>query len=138
MPELTRREAMNGVAALAASRWAADGLDIEDADEWEPPTGGSYDTGMFEPDGISTSGHGQVADWLLEDADFTDRTLKVFYDDGEVHLTMEGSADDVRAGALATLTTEQARELGAALYQAGEELDRRPDPYGASGGREDA
>jgi hypothetical protein len=138
MPELTRREAMNGVAALAASRWAADGLDIADADEWEPPTGGSYETGTFEPDKILTSGNGQVADWMLDDADFTDRTLEVFYDDGEVHLAMDGSADAVRAGALATLTTEQARELGAALYQAGEELDRRPDPYGGSGEREDA
>jgi len=138
MAELTRREAMNGVAALAASRWAADNLDIEDADEWEPPTDGIYTTGAFAPAGISTSGNGQVADWLLEDADFTDRTLKVSYGHCEVQLSMEGRADAVRAGALASLTPEQARELGAALYQAGEELDRRPTADGVSGGSEDA
>lgn len=49
------------------------------------------------------------------------------YDSDGVQLAIEGSSDDTRAGGLAGITPEQAREIGAALYQAAEELDRRTE-----------
>lgn len=124
---MQRREFMGGVAALAATRWDSEDYDIENAENWEPPTGGTFETGTFTPKLVTTSGDGKIGGWLLEDTDFTERTMEVFYDDGGVHLTIEGKGDDVRGGGLAELDTDQARNLAAALYQAAEELDRRPE-----------
>jgi len=126
MTDVTRRQYMGGVAALAATRWENEDYDIENADEWEPLKGGIYETGTFTPAALTTSGDGKVAGWLLEGDDFSERAVEVFYDPSAVHLSFEGSDGDLRAGGLAELTTEQARELAAALFQAAEELDRRP------------
>lgn len=123
---MQRREFMGGVAALAATRWDGEDYDIENAENWEPPTGDTFQTGTFTPKLVTTSADGKIGGWLLEDTDFTERTMEVFYDSSGVHLTIEGKGDDVRGGGLAELDTEQARNLAAALYQAAEELDRRP------------
>lgn len=125
MTDTTRREYMAGVAALAAARWETEDYDIENVENWEPMKHGTYTTGTFSPGYFSTSGEGKVGGWLLEDEDLSERTLEVFYDTQEVHLTMEGKSDDVRSGGLAAFDTDQARDLAAALYQAAEELDRR-------------
>ena len=124
---MQRREFMGGVAALAATRWDGEDYDIENAENWEPPTGGTFQTGTFTPTLVTTSADGQIGGWLLEDTDFTERTMEVFYDADGVHLTIEGKGDGVRGGGLAELDTDQARDLAAALYQAAEELDRRPE-----------
>lgn len=123
---MQRRDFMSAVAALAATRWDNEDYDIENAEEWEPIDSGTYETGRFSPDYLSASGQGKFASWLLEDDDLPERTMEVFYSPQAVHLTFEGSDGDVRAGGLADLTTDQARDLAAALYQAAEELDRRP------------
>jgi hypothetical protein len=121
-----RRDFMSGVAAVAASRWNAEGYDIENVDEWDPVDGGAYQTGTFTPEYLIASGHdGDRAEWLFERGDFPDETIEVHYDKSGVSIALEGAGESHRAGSLANLTPEQARQLGAALYQAGEELERR-------------
>jgi hypothetical protein len=121
----TRREYLSGVAAAAAARCAADGYDLAAAGEWDPVENGLYSTGEFTPAKFSTSGENGAAGWLLEDEDFTEKTIEVTYTADSVNLTLEGDAEDDYGGALAGLTAEQAKDLGAALYQAGEELQQR-------------
>ena len=125
MTDLSRRQYMAAVVTAAAARWDNEKYDIENADEWEPMDGGTYETGQFTPSALTTSGDGTVAGWLIEDDKLTERTMEVFYDPSAVHLTFEGKSDELRAGGLAELTTDQAREIAAALFQAAEELDRR-------------
>ena len=124
---MQRREFMGGVAALAATRWENEDYEIENADEWEPLKGGSYTTGTFVPESMRTSGEGAVAGWLLEDDEFEDRTVEVFYDTSGVHLTIEGSGDDLYGGAIGEFEPDAAKQLAAALFQAAEEYDRRPE-----------
>lgn len=127
MTDVTRRQYLGGVATLAATRWENEDYDIENVENWDPLKGGTYTTGTFTPQQLTTSGEGTVSGWLLEDDDFTDRTMEVFYDPDAVHLTLEGQGEDLRRGGLAELTTDQARDLAAALFQAAEELDRRQE-----------
>jgi len=122
---MQRREFMGGVAALAVTRWENEDYDIENVENWNPLVGGTYNVGTFTPQLLTTSGDGPVSDWLLEDDEFADRTMEVYYDPDAIHLTFEGEGDGVRGGGLAELTTDQARDLAAALFQAAEELDRR-------------
>lgn len=125
MTEFSRRQYMAGVAALAGVRWENEDIDPDDAD---PLEGGVYTTGEFTPKRMLSSGEGDVTKWILEDDDFTDRTVEVFYDNLDVLLALDGNGEgDLRAGALGVLTPEQARQVGAALYQAGEELERRQE-----------
>ena len=126
----TRRQYMAGVAALAAGRWSDAEYDIDAVDEWEPLKGGLYTTGVFSPASILTSGDDPDGGWLVEDDDLSERTLEVTYDSDGVQLAIEGSAADTCAGGLAELSPEQAREIAAALYQAGEELERRTETSG--------
>ncbi|WP_418280816.1 hypothetical protein [Halorubrum sp. DTA98] len=121
----TRRQYLAGVAALAAARWNDAEYDIDAVDEWGPIKGGLYTTGVFSPESLLTSGNDPAADWLVEDDDLTDRTLEVTYDSEGVQLAIEGSAEDTRAGGLAEVSPEQAREIAAAIFQAAEELERR-------------
>lgn len=121
----TRREYLDGVAAAAAARCAADGYDLSAADEWDPVESGLYPTGEFVPKSLSTSGESGAASWLVEDDGFDNRTIEVGYTPDGVNLTLEGEINGGYGGALAGLTAEQAKEIGAALYQAGEELQQR-------------
>lgn len=124
MSKVNRRQYMAGVAALAGARWEAEDIDPDDT---EPLEGGNYTTGEFTPQRIIATGKSNVAGWTIEDDDVTDRLLEVFYDTEDVNLTIQGESDDVLASELAVLTPHQARQLGAALYQAGEELERRQE-----------
>lgn len=123
----TRRQYMAGVAALAAARWDDAEYDIDAVDEWGPLEGGVYRTGRFSPASLLASGDDPDGRWLVEDDDLSDRTLDVTYAQEGVEIAIEGSAEDTRAGALASLSPEQAREIAAALYQAAEELERRTE-----------
>ncbi len=127
MTDLLRRQYMSAVAAAAAARWDDEDYDIENVDEWEPMDGDTYRTATFTPRYLSATGEGKFASWVLEDEDLPERTMDVFYRTEAVHLTFEGAdrERDVRAGSLADLSTDQAKELAAALYQAAEELRRR-------------
>lgn len=122
---MQRRTFLGAVATLAGTRWENEGYDIENADEWEPLDGGTYNTGSFTPMELMSSGEGEFAGWLIEDDDLSERTMEVFYDSNAIHLSFEGSGGDMRAGGLGSLSPDQARNLGAALYQAGEELEWR-------------
>jgi len=124
---MQRREFMGGVAALAATRWENEDYDIENAEDWEPIEGGSYTTGTFVPATMRTSGEGAVTSWLLEDAEFEDRTTEVFYDTSGVHVTIEGSSEDLYGGAIGEFDPDEAKQLAAALFQAAEEYDRRSE-----------
>ena len=127
MTDVTRRQHLGGVAALAATRSENDDYDIENVESWDSLKGGTYTTGTLTPQQLTTSGEGTVSGWLLEDYDFTDRTMEVFYDPDAVHLTLEAQGKDLRGGGLTGLTTNQARDLAASLFQAAEELDRQQE-----------
>lgn len=123
---MQRREYMSAVAGLAASNWAAEDYDIEDADEWDPATPGHYFTGRFAPSAITSTSQNSTHLLEFRDGDFSDRVLNVQYDEDHVNVAIEGSADGgVCAGALAELSPEQAKEIAAALYMAAEEQSRR-------------
>lgn len=122
---MERRDFMSSVAALAATRWENEGYDPEKIEEWEELQGGTSDTGSFTPTTLRTSGHCELADWVIPDEDLDDRIVNVFYDTTDVSLCFEGTSGDIRGGGLVQFSPEQARQLGAALYQAGEELERR-------------
>lgn len=126
---LSRRDCMSAVAALAASQWDDEPYNIEDAEQWDPLSGGTYPTGSVSPGALSSSGYGPATKWLLEDDAFTDRRLEVYYSPDGVHITAEATADGegVRSGSVAELDPEQAREIAAALYRAAEEYERRPE-----------
>jgi len=53
----------------AATRWDGEDYDIENAKNWEPPTGGTFQTGTFTPKLVTTSADGRIGGWLLEDTD---------------------------------------------------------------------
>lgn len=127
MPEPTRRQCMAGVAALAGVRWEDEDIDPDDT---EPLEGGMYTTGEFVPERVFATGESGAARWAIEDPFLTDRAVDVFCDPQHVNLNIHGEGDDIRAGQLAVLSAEQARQLGAALFQAGEELERRQDGGG--------
>lgn len=131
---MERREFIEGVAALTATRWDAEGHDPENIEEWAPTEPGTYTTGEFSPVYLSTSGSVPGGEWLLEDSDFTERSIQVFYDQRKVNLGVSGEGEGIDGGLLAELNPDQARELGAALYQAAEELERRPGPGPEDGG----
>ena len=125
---MQRRRFIEAVAALAATRWEAEGYDPADLDGWEPMEPGTYTTGEFTPSLLITSGEGSAGRWLIEDADLDARSLEIHYDSGGVKLSFEGTSDALRGGMLAEFQPEQARKAAAALYQAAEELDARETP----------
>ncbi|ELZ21481.1 hypothetical protein C475_18726 [Halosimplex carlsbadense 2-9-1] len=125
-----RRDFLSSVAALAATRWEQEDYDIDNVEEWAPLEDGGYTTGEFTPSTLTTSWGNEFSGGAFPDEKFSERTVTVFYDTTDVNLCFEGRDGDpgdggLRAGGLIQLTPEQARELGASLYQAGEELERR-------------
>lgn len=121
---MQRLDSKSGVGTLAAARWASEDYDIENIKEWGPMEDGIYTVGKFTPAYFSTSGEGKACSWLLEGHDLTESEVEVHYDPDEVHMTMQGEGEGIRGGTLVALDPEQAKEIGAALYQAGEELER--------------
>jgi hypothetical protein len=126
MTDLTRRQYLGGVAALAASRWENEDYDIQNVENWDPLGNDLYVTGAITPDEVTASTDGEYGRLTFNDEDFTERTAQVTYWTDGVSLDIEATgAGNVRAGQLLGLTTDQARELAAILFQAAEELDRR-------------
>lgn len=119
-----RREFMEGVAVLASARWDEEPYDIEDAENWDPVET-DHTTGQFTPSRIWTSCDGPIGGLQIRD-ELDDHDLDVWYDAGGVNVDFEGRSEEFRATAGCTFSPKEARELAAALYQAAEELDRRP------------
>jgi len=123
---MQRREFMGGVAALAATRWESEDYDIDNVENWGPLGSSLYITGEITPDEVTASADGKYGGVAFNDDDFTERVAQVTYWSEGVSLDIEAKGDEnVRSGVLAGLTTDQARELAAMLYQAAEELDQR-------------
>jgi hypothetical protein len=123
---MQRREFMNGVAAIAATRWDNEEYDIENAENWDTMEGGSYTTGKFDPSAMRASGEGSVASWSIDPSEFDERVVEVYYDTSGVHVSMEGNSDGLYGGALGQFDPEEAKQLAAAIYQAAEMYDRHP------------
>jgi hypothetical protein len=128
MSELTRPEAMQGVAALAATRFEGTERDMSDVDEW-PPLG--HESWFVDaPDAIDAEGHIE-APHVTAGVDIgadAPAWPNVWYKDSEgvgVGIERERDADDVYLSASATFDTDAARDLAAAIYRAAEELDTR-------------
>lgn len=109
--------------SLVDLRVAGPIVEIESCD---PMGGGNFRTGMFTPEKIKTNGNGSSCNWMVDDGQLTERTVEIYYDREGVHVVLEGKGDDVHGDAKAMVDVDQAREFAAALYQAAEELDRRP------------
>jgi hypothetical protein len=121
---MARREFLEGVAALAGTRWEEEDYDIDDADNWDAMAGGIYETGSVSPALITGSVERPMSAIRVAEDDVDEHHIDVDYTSKGVHCAVEAeNADgDVRIGAMCKLTPEQAKELGAILYQAGEEL----------------
>lgn len=122
---MNRRTYMEGVASLAAARWAGEDYDIENVDEWDAPDG-LYTTGEFAPESLRGDGRGQIGEWCIRDRDLTDRTVTTCYDERGVNLFVEGSGGELSTGCSIKIAPDTAKELAAALYQAAEEFEKRP------------
>jgi hypothetical protein len=126
MSELTRREALSALGALAATRWDAEGFD-DPPEEWDPIEG-PMDVVDVDPARPSLTGEGPLGGFLLDRDDVADAALSVWYDRPGVYVSLEVEGEgDVYAGGSGMLDPDQARDLAVALYQAAEELERRPD-----------
>lgn len=122
---MQRRDILTGVAALAGARWAGEGIDVDElTDEDES---GLYTTGEFAPSGFTMYSDLEYADVVIRGDEFDDQQLVARYDYSGPFLAAEYDRDDgtAQVGFLADLTPSQARELGAALYQAAEEHEAR-------------
>jgi hypothetical protein len=125
---LTRREALQGVAALAATRFEGTERDLEHVEEWHPLGRGSW---MLEaPDATDAGGRIEAphVDAGVELGAQAPAWANVWYADPDgvsLGVERERDADDVYVSAQATFDTDAARELAATIYQAAEELDRR-------------
>jgi hypothetical protein len=114
--------AASRAAAAVARRLEATDYDLGD---WRlADLDGTVNVENMPPTEVSCSGETAGASWLVEPPLIDDGTVEVFYSGWGVTAAFTGrSADgEHRAGASASLTPAQARELGAALMQAAEEL----------------
>lgn len=115
-----------GFSDRVDERWDAADYDIDNVENWGD-IDGAYTVDDILPDRLSSEGDGNVAGWYVKDEDLTTRSVSVHYSSSGVRLGLDGTGDDVQMSAGAGLTPEQAKRLGAALYQAGEELERWRD-----------
>lgn len=135
---MERRSFMEGVAALAGVRWADQDVDVDEltsgAEAGDDPTleeiaaerGGPYTTGEFTPPGFMHRTGFRVGEIVMWGDDFDEFDLAVQYDYNGPYIAQEFASDDGDQVDLMTkLTPEQARQLGAALYQAAEEHESR-------------
>lgn len=131
MSAFGRRDYMAAVASAAAGVRLAEGNDLENVDEWEE-LAGTYETGSFAPELYYASGFGNLGSYHVDPEDVDELVLSVFYDSNNVNLNVEGErGDELTSGALVGLSTDEAREVAAAIYAAAEELDARRDAEGA-------
>lgn len=122
---LSRREALESLAALASARWAAEGHDPDEIENWTP-IGTGHLIGELEPEALSYSTRGPGFHADLRGPELEDRSLRLRYGDGEIWISTEAEAGDRLGSHLTAVDAEDARELAVWLYQAAEELERRP------------
>jgi len=116
---------------LEATEYDLGGWQLADLD-------GTVNVERLPPTEVSCSGETGGASWTVEPPLIDDGTIEVFYSGWGVTAAFTGrSADgDHRAGASASLTPDQAHELGAALMQAAAELRAAKDTTDAPGADE--
>lgn len=126
MPEPSRRQALQAVAALATTAWAADDIDPADEPQESRPYGAAgYTVNELEGVGLVTSVRSCCMDVSLADRDEFEATkLGVYHDGGTVQVDLDGQGEKHHGGTLATLDPEQAREVAVAIYMAAEEASR--------------
>lgn len=128
---MNRRETLQTLAALAAGRWASEGWDPDEMENWDEIGGGVYNTTELDLASYYASVNSVVLHW--EEADrFEAGKLVVAYDEKDVTLITAGEAELFDASSLVELDPDQAREVAVALYQAAEEHERRPRGEGWS------
>lgn len=121
---MNRREALQSLAALASSRWVAEGYDPERIEAWRTAERGFYFTATIEAAKlVATFDTPTVSESSGED--FTENEIDVGYSDRAVFLSLDGRGEDICGGAQASLFPEQARKTAVAIYMAAEELERR-------------
>ena len=126
MTGLTRREALEGVAALAAARWTAEGYDPADVAEWRDL--GSDDFRTIELDAQGGRGSAEMPFSRVEvnAGNVDEHTAYVRYDDyNDVSIEIAHESNDVYLGMLTHFDERGPRALAAAIYQAAGELERR-------------
>lgn len=121
---MNRREALQSLAALAASRLAV-GDGPVNADEVDKPSCGEFLAGSVSPDYLSVSGRGQFLEFDLGGFEADDKVIEVWGDHYEVYLSQDCKVPGAYGGSYASMDAEAARELAVAFYMAAEEQERR-------------
>lgn len=137
----TRRQVLGTLGALATTRRDAAGYDLGDVEAAAADQGvGWASLGDLDVDGFGADVTGAVAGAALDADETADAAVEVAYSDDAVYLLGEAAAalDDVdgsadaRTSAATHLSSDQARELAGALYQAAEERDAALDAANAA------
>lgn len=123
--KISRREYVLTAATLSG---LAEGLREEDGYDLEemrdvPEQNALWGSGDVTPQSMASSGYGPAARWSVDDRQLDDVTLNVHYDGITVNLDLEGKSESARAGYLATLDPDQAKEIAVALYRAAEDVE---------------
>jgi hypothetical protein len=89
MTDLTRRQYIGGVAALAATRWENEDYDIENVENQDSLAHSEVITGEISPKDVTTSADGKYGGVMFSDDDFTERVAQVRYWSDGVSLDIE-------------------------------------------------
>jgi len=115
-----------GLVGFAMTRWDEEGITPPTLDDdLDPIDNGIYRTGEFTPEAVTGSGQGPISQWEFNAEDFEEQVLEICYTCGGVSLEIQAKGEEKRDGMLADFSTDQAREIAAALWQAAEERDHR-------------
>lgn len=126
--KLSRRHFMGATAAVALTRIRDAGHDPSEADQWSPVDGWGYITGTFTPLSVAAGADGPLSSFRVgRDTELTDQRIEVGYGPGAVLVSFHGKNDGLSVDGGLKVSPEQAKQLGAAIYQAGWELENRPD-----------
>lgn len=119
-----RRDVLQGLLALAGAQWAEEGIDPTNVEEWGALERSTYLVDEFDVERAAATLHGPAFRGVIRREDVTDCALRVDYTPEHVLLSVEAAGDaDVEASAAADVAPTTAKELGAALYRAGRELE---------------
>jgi len=121
----TRREALQGVAALAATRIDAADYDLSNVEEWDTRPG-TFAGGEFTAAGGRGSAETGFTSVVFEPEDFDAHTARIHYDETfGVTIDVGHTAEDrdLYLGSLIHFDADTAREFAAAIYEAAEVLD---------------
>jgi len=98
------------------------GRELFDATERGKEAAGEGVSATLPPGSASVSGRAPGLSWAVE-GDDTDTTLSVALDGDEVRLSVEAVNANAEAGLVVALSLAEVEELGAAIYQAGEDAE---------------